>query len=202
MTPKREPRRPAKKSSPAPKAKKSPAKKAPAKRAPTNEARPREGGKIVEFKMTGRYADLLTGKLPVEDLDFEELARLQLRDKNGHFTGRPMRMLPAGIVKRMRREFFARGDEMFATAYEKAIATMVTLMTSPMTEDATRLRAAQYVIERVRGKIPDVVVVDVEEKAWQSAMAKIFVKPEELPAGSSVSDAGREDIVDADIVEG
>jgi len=143
--------------------------------------------------VTGRYADLLTGKLSVESLDFEELARLQLKDKNGRFTGRPPRYLPADIVKRMRNEFFKRGDGMFAQNYERCIQVMVDLAVSPITEDATRFRAAQYVIERVRGKIPDRVEITADEKAWQTAMASVFVRRSEAIENG--------DIVDAEVVE-
>lgn len=154
----------------------------------------------IEFVVTGRYADLLSGKLAVEDLDFEELARCQLKDKNGRFTGRPPKYLPADLVKRMRNEFFKRGDAMFAENYEKCIGVMVDLAMSKFTEDATRFRAAQYVIERVRGKIPDRVEITADEAAWQTAMARAFVRASELPEGSVVAGSSDEDIIDAEVV--
>lgn len=143
----------------------------------------------VDLRITGRYAMLLDGRLSVEELDDEELARCQLKDKNGKFTGRPPKALPAELVRRMKQEFFRRGDDIFEKGYVEAVETMLKIMRQS-DDDAIRLKAAQYVVERVRGKTPDKVVVEGDQAAWAVIASKIFVDARSL-----------ENIVDAEVLE-
>jgi hypothetical protein len=142
------------------------------------------------MRVSGRYKDLIEGTIPIESLDVEELARCQLKDKNGRFTGKPPSFLPASLVKRMRSEFFKRGDDLFTNAYVTAVQTMTRIMVDPKVDDAVRLKAAQYVVERVRGKTPEHVIVTGEDAPWQRILSRIVVGPEEI-----------ENIVDAEVVE-
>jgi hypothetical protein len=150
----------------------------------------RTRGNAVEVRISGRYKDLMDGTLSVEELDDEELARCQLKDKNGKFTGKPPTFLPRSLVLRMQREFFKRGDDLFAKSYVTAVKTMTDIMTDPMVDESVRLKAAQYVVERVRGKTPEHVVVSAEDAPWQKILTKIIVAAEEVG-----------DVVDAEIVE-
>jgi hypothetical protein len=139
---------------------------------PSKVSRPRADGSI-EFKVTGRYADLISGRLPVSALDPEELARCQLKDKNGHFTGVPPKYLPETLVKAMRREFFRRGDKLFEDSYVAAVEQMVKIMKDPKVKPDVQLKAAQYVVERVRGKTPDILIVEGEQQPWQLVLTRI-----------------------------
>lgn len=151
--------------------------------------RPR-GANAIEVRISGRYKQLIDGTLPVEELDDEELARCQLKDKNGRFTGKPPTFLPRALVLRMQREFFKRGDDLFAKSYVEAVKTMTNIMTDVNVDESVRLKAAQYVVERVRGKTPEHVVVSAEDAPWQKILTKIIV------------DSGAVgEIVDAEIVE-
>jgi hypothetical protein len=145
---------------------------------------------VLEVRISGRYKQLIDGEIDIETLDDEELARCQLKDKNGRFTGKPPTFLPRSLVLRMQREFFKRGDDLFAKSYVEAVKTMTRTMTDPMVDPAVQIKAAQYVIERVRGKTPDHVVVTGDDAPWQRILSRIIVGPDEIS-----------DIVDAEIVE-
>lgn len=127
----------------------------------------------INFTVTGRYAQLMTGELDVADLDAEELARCQLKDKNGNFTGTPPKYLPAELIKQMRREFFRRGDKLFEDSYVEAVQQMVKIMRDPKVKADVQLKAAQYIVERVRGKTPDILVVEGEQQPWQLVLTRI-----------------------------
>lgn len=144
----------------------------------------------LEVRISGRYKDLIDGIIDINTLDDEELARCQLKDKNGRFTGKPPTFLPRSLVQRMQREFFRRGDNLFSKSYVTAVQTMVDTMTDPMVDPAVRLKAAQYVVERVRGKTPEHVIVTGEDAPWQRILSAIIVGPEV-----------EGDIVDAEVVE-
>ena len=141
----------------------------------------------VDVRITGRYAMLLDGRLSVEDLDDEELARCQLKDKNGKFTGRPPKVLPAELVRRMKQEYFKRGDEIFERGYAEAVTRLLKMSADPRVDDMVRYKALTYIIERVRGKTPDKVIVE-PDAAWAVIASKIMV-----PA--------LESIVDAEVIE-
>lgn len=105
--------------------------------------------------LTPRMRDLAEGRLKVEDLDFEELQRGQLRDKNGNFTGRKPAVLPRAWHERVAQELIRRGESEFRKNFDGALKAMVDLATNPKVASRERFLASQYVIERIMGKIPD-----------------------------------------------
>lgn len=146
--------------------------------------------KEVNHRFTGRYAALMDGTLELKDLDVEELARGQLKDKNGRFTGSPPKALPVAMIKKMQAEFFRRGDKLFEDSYVDAVTIIGRIMRSPRVDPAVRLKAATYIVERVRGKAPEVVVIAGEEKPWQKLLASIIVgTPDEVDGALEITDA-------------
>lgn len=118
----------------------------------------------MDIRVTGRYAKLLLEPnhpdfIGVEDLDTEELARGQLKDKNGRFTGRPPKFLPRQIVDAMKREHYARVNAILENSLSDMVKTMRAIALDEEADDSTRLKAAIYVFERFMGKTPDKINV-------------------------------------------
>lgn len=113
----------------------------------------------VDVRVTGRYAKLLTGELEIEDLDTEELARGQLKDKNGRFTGRPPKFLPRQILDQMRSEHHKRVNAVLEESLSDVVKIMRGVAMDKKADPATRLKAAIYIYERFMGKVPDRVDV-------------------------------------------
>lgn len=113
----------------------------------------------VDVRVTGRYADLLTGELDIEDLDIEELARGQLKDKNGRFTGRPPKFLPRQIVDKMRTEHHRRVNAVLEESLSDVVKVMRGVAKDRKADPAVRLKAAIYIYERFMGKVPDKIDV-------------------------------------------
>jgi hypothetical protein len=115
-------------------------------------------------RVTGRYAELISGTLSVEDLDDDELSRGQLKDKNGQFRGRPPKMVPQELVQAMRREWLSRAEaKLRESLYEGGIGTLTQLSTDKTIDPGVRLRAAQMLMERTMGKVPDKVQFAAED---------------------------------------
>jgi len=134
------------------------------------------------YRVTGRYARFLAGDITVEDLDDEELARGRLRSSDGTFRGRPPTMLPTELVQAMKREWLGRAQEKLQTALlGSGIGTLVELAKeSP--DDSVRLRAAQAIIERTMGKVPDKIEVAAEDPV-ETLFRKILSDPFGLQQG-------------------
>lgn len=153
-----------------------------------------KGASRAKVDVTGRYADLIAGRINIEDLSPEELARGQLKDRNGHFTGRPPKFLPRELVMRMRREFLARGDKAFEDSYLDAVMEMKRIMTSPKVDDAVRLKAAIYIVERVGGKTPEHIEMKVDAP-WMGMLQRMIVPVAALEGSAD------DDIEDAEVIE-
>lgn len=130
-------------------------------------------------RVTGRYAMLIQGIISVEDLDDEELAQGRLRASDGTFRGRPPTILPTELVQAMKREWMSRAQNKLKDALmEKGIGTLVELAGSSV-DDAVRLRAANIIIERLMGKVPDKIEVAAEDPV-ETLFRKILNDPEGL----------------------
>jgi hypothetical protein len=131
-------------------------------------------------RLRGRYAELLNGKITVEDLDDEELAMGRLKASDGTFRGRPPVVVPAELVQAMRREWLSRAEDKLRTALlDKGIGTLVELAGSDRIDPAVRLRAATTLMERVMGKVPDKIQLAAEDPV-EALFRNILADPEGL----------------------
>jgi hypothetical protein len=149
--------------------------------------------KAEQFWLQGRYAALLRGELSVEDLDDEELARGRLRASDGTFRGRPPKVVPADLVAAMRKEWIGRAEETLRAAlHEHGIGTYVKLASDPDMDPAVRLRAADKIVERTMGKVPDRVTIAAEDPV-ETLFRSILADPQGLaPAPHEPSAEERE----------
>ena len=108
----------------------------------------------------------------------EELARGQLMDKNGSFTGRPPSYVPRQFHDACVRELLGRGRVLYKTNYVKAIEAMTEIATDENVKPADRFKAAQFVIERLEGKVPDKLEVAVADP-WQQIISGIVAEVDE-----------------------
>lgn len=111
----------------------------------------------------------------VEALAPEELARGQLKDVNGNFSGRPPSFVPRAFHDACVRELLARGKVLYKENYVKAIQSMTEIANSPTAKESDRIKAAQFVIERLEGKVPDRVEISAADP-WQQIISGIVAE--------------------------
>lgn len=146
----------------------------------------------VYVRVTGRYALLINGILKVEDLDDDELARGQLKDKNGQFKGRPPKMIPQELVQAMRREWLGRAESKLREALmDHGLGTLVELAKNKNVDESVRLRAAQTIIDRTMGKVPDKIELRAEDPV-EALFRSILADPRGLAAPKEFSAEERE----------
>jgi hypothetical protein len=91
----------------------------------------------------------------VEDLDEEELARGYPRAEDGSFRC-PPNVVPRSLHNRMVRELFDRANRELKGGLVEVAQYMMAIVRNEEIDPKVRLSAAQWVFERVMGKVPDV----------------------------------------------
>lgn len=143
-----------------------------------------------------REAAFKAGKLDVRDMDDEELARGQVRRADGTWTD--YRMIPREIFQAAQRELFDRADTRLRENLLTAVDTMAEIASGSAYEPEVRIRAAQFIYERVRGKNPD-VVIHTQDKPFEIMMTDMVIGGGSRAA--SRVQRGLESAVDAEVVE-
>jgi len=128
-----------------------------------------------------RLQAFIDGELKAEDLDDEEVRRGQLRSKDGSFKGRPANYLPREFVLAIQREGQRRFELWIRESVRDAQQAVLELTNSRRLApgDATRLKAAQFILERYAGKTPDRVEISAEVKKYEHVLEDILVDVEE-----------------------
>lgn len=130
-------------------------------------------------------AELMNGQRSVEDMDDDELIQMRFKDKGGHFRGRPPKNIPRELAIAAQQELLKRGVKAMEENFLGAIGIMAHLMLNGE-EESTRFKAAQYIYERVAGKTPDKVEINVDAR-WQVLLDSIIVPADEgKPAARAV----------------
>lgn len=127
---------------------------------------------------------LISGELSIQDLDDEEIQRMQLRNAAGDFRGRAPLYIPREMAMAFRQEFFARFQRDMAVRVPDAMRAISEMVNSRhlMPGDSTRLRAAELVLERVFGKVTQNVDqhVTVEKgKSFEDFVGEAIIDVEE-----------------------
>lgn len=146
----------------------------------------------------GRMAALMRGDITVDDLTEEELLTGILNDKNGERSKKPSNLLPREFHTAAVRRVIDIVEGRFRSATVEAAEQIIeialgdpevlresqrnpdgSVYTEEKRFDPVVLKAAQYVVERVVGKTPEIVAATVTvRQPWEEdleAFAKEFV---------------------------
>lgn len=144
-------------------------------------ARRKPTRKVIELT---RLDKLISGELSIEDLDDEEIRKMQLRNNVGDFRGRPPLYIPRDMAMAFRQEHFRRFGKEMAEIVPDAMRAIKELLNSRHLSpgDATRLRAAELVLERNFGKVTQNVdqhVVVDKGKTFEDFVGDAIIDVEE-----------------------
>lgn len=152
----------------------------PTKR-PRKAVRPDDGRLKANKKRTtpeppkSRYQQLIDGTLKVEDLEDEEIKKGRCMDKNGGFSGRPPSNFPRALHDAMHNEFIKRTQESFKPMVSTATDVLLEIAQNKRAAGPARVRAAEILIERGAGKVPDKVFAEVVTKKFEENIEGLFV---------------------------
>lgn len=151
----------------------------------------------------------------VESMSPEELVRGRPKNEDGTFRGRPPKWIPRAFHQACINELMKRGKRLWQENYLQAIEAMTQIAAGqgPIGMIATpgeRIKAAQFVIERLEGKVPTVVAIATDQP-WQLLLDDIVaeVSDEQVARGQKALNSATalrqelhdDNIVDAELVE-
>lgn len=101
----------------------------------------------------------------VATLDDSEIARGQLKDKDGKFRGRPPSLVPRGFFDACTKVLMKRARSEWEKAYLGSVEAMaqIALGKQPGAKVSDVIKASQFVIERMEGKTPEKVEVKISD---------------------------------------
>lgn len=117
----------------------------------------------------------------VERLGMDELIAGKIRNSAGRLSTRQPAWVPGEFHRACVRELLKRGEEIFRGAFVDAVRAFAEIASDKSMEPKDRLRAAQFVVERVAGKVVDKVEFSAP-RPWENLLAEIVAENEELAA--------------------
>lgn len=145
----------------------------------TEETAP-DGWMFVNGKMVKRaWGNVLNGTIPLNMLDDEEVTRMQLRDKNGTFTGGKPALLPRKLAEMQTREILQRNQALLQDAVLKATKVYTDIIDDETASAADKMKAAEYLQNRFLGKTPERVQLTADIKPWEGLVQGILTQVEE-----------------------
>lgn len=148
--------------------------------------RPKKKGpqvtRVIATRDRNRLELLIAGDLKVEDLDDEEIQRMQLKNMNGDFRGRPPLWIPRSMALEFRAEFNRRFQAELQAMVPEALRAHKELLTSRHLApgDAARMTAVKEVYDRAVGKVVQQTEVHavVENKTFEDFVGDAIIDVE------------------------
>lgn len=112
----------------------------------------------------------------------EELIRGKLRSKNGKWTGRAPRFIPAEIHQELTSRRMLEARELLSSNTVAAVGVLIEVATDKLAPTSDRVKAASLILDRTMGKAPTTVKLDVGvREKWEQAIAHSIISiPAEL----------------------
>lgn len=113
------------------------------------------------------WKSLVDGRLPISELDDEELKRAQLKSARGQFDGPAGRLIPRDLSDARTRETMQRVKEQFQQMALDATKVFTDVLNDDEASWSDKMKAAEYLHQRFLGKVPDKVELTAEVKPWE-----------------------------------
>jgi hypothetical protein len=104
---------------------------------------------------------------PIDEWDWEELAKGRVRDKRGGFRGRAAPWITPLVVREARRRLIEGVYGELGTSAKYALQTLHRLVTDGEVDDKVALDAAKYIIDHIIGKPKALVEIDASDNVRQ-----------------------------------
>jgi hypothetical protein len=150
------------------------------------------------IRIAERTADVLDNPDEIREWDDEELHRGRRRDKNGKFTGRDPIVVPTPVYREMMRRQLRKAQMLLGENLEEAVKALNDIISSSAAEDKDKIKAVQILLDRVMGRNPEHVEVNVKQPLFLGILAGGIVPGPLLEIEARRDDS---DIIDAEVIE-
>lgn len=118
-----------------------------------------------------RVEKVILGIIPISELSDEEITNCYVINDDGKQV--TSSRLGDVIQQKVTKELFRRMNQLMQSSLPSMIETMTKIASSDIVEPADRIKAAEFVINRVMGKAPEVVVHSVTDKPYEQVFDAI-----------------------------
>ena len=118
-----------------------------------------------------RVQKFVSGMLPIDELDDDEVLGGFVRDTDGKIVESVR--IGAKFHQELVKELVRRMNRFMTMKLPNMLKVMTDIAESDFVEPADRIKAAQWVAERVIGKTPDVIVHAATDKPYESILARL-----------------------------
>lgn len=153
-------------------------------------ARAHDGGAIVHVGRT--TADVLAGEVDLSTWDDDELIKGRRKDKNGGFTGRPPKLLPAAFFQELTKRRFSRAYQLLEGSLVDGARFLASIIRDNGAPNADRLRATELLFDRILGRPKEQLRLDVHSdlSPFQKLLMTAIVGNEEQVIDGEVVSEG------------
>ncbi len=147
---------------------------------------------------------IMRGEMDLTAWSDEELLRGQQKNKNGQWTGRPPSVVPTAVHQELARRRMSKAYELLRENVVGAVEVAAEVMTNKEVDNGTRLKAAELIINRVLGKLPEHVTLEVaqqEEPAFKRILSTALVMVPTLKDAEALGAGQDGDVVEGELVE-
>lgn len=138
---------------------------------------------------------ILSGELDLSTWSEEELLRAQRKSKRGTWEGRPPKLVPKAIHDELVRRKMSQAHDLLRDNLIAAVGVLVEIAKDGEAQDSDRIKAAQLIIERVMGKTPERVQLEVAPP-WALAIQAMYETH-----GPLALERADDELIDAELVE-
>ncbi len=125
------------------------------------------------------WKNVIAQRIPWEALDSDEVARCQLKDKNGRFTGQAPQRLPPTARAARKRALMENTNAIFEQSVGAAAALLDAVVRDENADIKDRIAAADRILDRGIGPKPQKLEVTAEVKPWEGLVGSILVDVDE-----------------------
>jgi len=145
---------------------------------------------------------VLRGQEDLSEWDDAELARGRRRAEDGSWRGPPAKVVPRAIHEELNRRKFEEAGRILKRSLKDGAEALRKIIVSDKTTDSDRLKAIELLFDRVLGKAPQHVSLDVgtddQPSPWMKVVAQAVVGSVEQAKALM---AGQSDVVDGEVVD-
>ena len=129
-------------------------------------ARHPKAGKRPRVRMARHLVEAMD-RGDLSDWDDEELRRGQKRDKNGHFRGRPPKIVPKILHDELTRRTLKEAQQLMQDNLVAAVKVLKDIALDDDVPPVDRVRAIDMMMTRIMGKPPERVEISASVKPFE-----------------------------------